>query len=174
VLIHGFTRLIREVAGHIKSENQNSRFLARNKRLLSAAHFKLGCTDMKTRTKIAIIMGISSLATLKLMSGPAVGITVQVPAPPPPSITVTVGIPDTYVWDGYEYVGVVGSQYYYLGSGNVWVVCDPGRVARFYDWERAHADWREHAIRNEHFRRDAEGHDHPWHDDHGNGHDHGH
>jgi hypothetical protein len=61
---------------------------------------------------------------------------------------------------------VVGSQYYYLGPGHVWVVCDPDRVVRFHDWERAHTDWRKHAIRNEHFRRDAEGHDHPWQNDH--------
>jgi hypothetical protein len=122
---------------------------------------------MKTRTKVVIAMGISSLATLKLMSGPSVGITVQVPVPPPPSITVEVGVPDAYVWDGDEYVGVIGSQYYYLGPDKVWLVCDPPRLARFHDWERGHVDWREHAIRNEKFRRDAHGHDHPWHEDHG-------
>jgi hypothetical protein len=28
---------------------------------------------------------------------------------------VTVGMPDSYAWDGVEYVGVVGDQYMYLG-----------------------------------------------------------
>jgi hypothetical protein len=127
---------------------------------------------MKTITKVVITMGISSLATLKLMSGPSVGITVQVPVPPPPapSITVEVGVPDFYVWDGYEYVGVIGSQYYYLGPDHVWLVCEPFRLGRFHHWERGHVDWREHAIRNEHFRRDAGGHEHPWHEDHDHGH----
>ena len=34
------------------------------------------------------------------------------------------------------------------------------------DWERVHADWRDHAIRNELYRRDAHGHDVPVRDDH--------
>src|SRR5579863_3586152 len=40
-------------------------------------------------------------------------------APPPPVVEVApVMIPDSYMWDGYEYVGLVGDQYYYLGPGN--------------------------------------------------------
>jgi hypothetical protein len=121
--------------------------------------------------KIAITMiGMSSLATLTLIAGPI--ITVQVPAPvvtvqvPAPAVTVQ-AVPDTYVWDGSEYVGVIGAQYYYLGAGNVWLVLDSGRAARFHDWERGHADWRTHAIRNELYRHDAQGHEVPLHDDHG-------
>jgi hypothetical protein len=102
-------------------------------------------------------------------------------SPPPPVVVetappvvyappVVVGVPDSYTWDGYEYVGVVGDQYFYLGAGNVWLVCDPFRLDRFHGWERGHPDWRVHAIRNDRFRRDAHGHQQPRrdvrHDDH--------
>jgi hypothetical protein len=90
---------------------------------------------------------------------------VVVDAPPvvvdtPPAVVETDVVPDDYVWDGYEYVGVVGDSYFYLGPGNVWLVCDPVRLGRFHGWERGHADWRVHAIRNERFRADAHGHVH--------------
>jgi hypothetical protein len=64
-------------------------------------------------------------------------------------------VPDSYAWDGYEYVGLVGDQYFYLGPGDVWLVCDPFRLDRFHGWERGHPDWRAHAIRNDRFRKDA-------------------
>ena len=94
-------------------------------------------------------------------------------APPPPSPQVTVqtapatvvAVPDTYVWDGTEYVGVVGTDYFYLGSNNVWVPLDSSRMTRWHDWERTHTDWRQHATRNVQYRRDAQGHDHPWSND---------
>jgi hypothetical protein len=70
-------------------------------------------------------------------------------------------VPDDYTWDGYEYVGLVGDQYYYLGAGNAWVVCDPFRLGRFHGWEGGHPDWRSHAVRNDRFRRDARGHVQP-------------
>lgn len=79
---------------------------------------------------------------------------VVAPVPPPPPEPVVV-VPDSYVWDGYEYVGVVGVDYFYLGPSHVWIRCEPYRLERFHSWERYHRDWREHAIRNEHFR--AEG-----------------
>lgn len=86
---------------------------------------------------------------------------VVAPAPPPPEPVYYV--PDSYVWDGYEYVGVVGDQYFYLGPGNVWIVCEPFRLERFHGWERYHRDWHEHAIRNERFRSDRYGHYQPRH-----------
>ena len=97
---------------------------------------------------------------------------VVVVAPPPPvvvepAVTVSVGVPDDYVWDGTEYVGLVGDQYYYLGPGDVWLLCDPVRLDRFHGWERGHPDWRSHAIRNDRFRRDAHGHEQARHDEHG-------
>ncbi|HEX4263701.1 MAG TPA: hypothetical protein VH597_05125 [Verrucomicrobiae bacterium] len=89
----------------------------------------------------------------------APGPVVVAPAPPPPPEPVYV--PDDYVWDGYEYVGVVGDQCFYLGPGNVWLVCEPFRLERFHGWERYHRDWRVHAIRNDRFRSDRYGHYQP-------------
>lgn len=93
---------------------------------------------------------------------------VAAPAPvvvePAPAWPVMV--PDSYTWDGYEYVGVVGDQYVYLGSGNVWLVCDPYRLNRFHGWEGGHPDWRYHAVRNDRFRRDGHGHVQPRRDGH--------
>ncbi|HUB87292.1 MAG TPA: hypothetical protein VMB22_05325 [Verrucomicrobiae bacterium] len=121
---------------------------------------------MKRNTKIiAVVAGIASLAALTLVAGPVV--IIRAPLPPPPVVisppVVTIGVPDDYVWDGYEYVGVVGDQYYYLGPGNVWIVCNPVRLARFQDWVKIHPDWRTHATVNVRFRLDAKGHEHPWH-----------
>jgi hypothetical protein len=80
--------------------------------------------------------------------------------PPPPAVVVApepVMVPETYVWDGTEFVGFVGDQPLYLGPGDVWLVCEPFRLERFHGWERFHGDWRGHAIRNDRFRRDAHG-----------------
>ncbi|HUA37720.1 MAG TPA: hypothetical protein VMA35_04885 [Candidatus Sulfopaludibacter sp.] len=113
-----------------------------------------------------------SLAALTWMTGcvvrPYGGVAVE--APPPPAVTVEVVAPDYYVWDGFEYVGVVGGRYYYLGPRNVWIACEPFRLARFQDWERFHPDWRNHAIRNERYRNDNHGHDHDRDRDHGDEH----
>jgi hypothetical protein len=67
---------------------------------------------------------------------------------PQPGVVVTVGVPDSYVWDGVEFVGVVGGQYMYLGPGGAWLVCDSYRLDRFHGWERGHPDWRRTAVRN--------------------------
>jgi hypothetical protein len=79
---------------------------------------------------------------------------------------VNVGVPDDYVWDGTEFVGMVGDQYYYLGPDHVWLNFDAHGQARFHDWERNHADWREHATHNDQYRRDAQGHEAPPRDTH--------
>jgi hypothetical protein len=86
---------------------------------------------------------------------------VVTPAPEWPAM-----VPDDYTWDGYEYVGLVGDQYCYLGPGNVWLVCDPFRLNRFHGWEGGHHDWRSHDIRNDRYRRDAHGHTQPRRDGH--------
>ena len=137
---------------------------------------------MKTTTKIAIVMWITSLVALPLMARPTgFGVQVQIVAPPPPAVTVQVpapavtvqiGVPDSYVWDGYEYVGIVGDQYFYLGPNHVWIACDPVRLARFRGWEKGHMDWRTHATANVKYRQDAKGHEHPWHHDQGHDQDH--
>lgn len=140
-----------------------------------AARFKLNLRGMKTIKIIALLTGITSLAALTSMSGPAIivrvpapVITVQVPAPAVtvevPAPAVTVEVPDAYVWDGVEFVGVVGTQYYYLGPDHVWLVCDPVRLARFHGWEKGHADWRAHATHNDLYRSDAHSHVAPLHD----------
>jgi hypothetical protein len=118
---------------------------------------------MKTIQKIIIGMGITGLAVLPLTARPTISVNIGVPVPavivqptpppPPPPVVVTPVYPESYVWDGYENVGVVGGQYYYLGPGNVWLALDADRQARFHDWERGHADWRDHAIHNDHYRQ---------------------
>jgi hypothetical protein len=70
-------------------------------------------------------------------------------------------IPDYYVWDGYEYVGVVDGRYYYLGQGSLWFACEPWREHRFHDWERRNPRWHEHAERNDRFRKGHDGRFHP-------------
>lgn len=70
-------------------------------------------------------------------------------------------VPDTCVWDGCENVGLVGGQYYYLGPGNLWLVAEPFRLDRFHGWEGGHADWRAHAVRNDRYRTDRNGHVQP-------------
>jgi len=94
-------------------------------------------------------------------------LVIAAPAPvvmaPAPVVEAPVMVPETYVWDGVEFVGVVGDQYFYLGPGNVWLVCEPFRLERFHGWEREHGDWREHAIRNDRFRTDRYGHVQPRH-----------
>jgi hypothetical protein len=57
-------------------------------------------------------------------------------------------VPDGYVWDGFEYVSIVGGEYMYLGPGGVWLNCEPWRLERFHGWERnGHGDWRSHPER---------------------------
>lgn len=139
---------------------------------------------------LALAFGVNSLAALTVWAGPPVVVVpapvvvapapVVVVQPPAPVVTVAVGVPDSYVWDGVEFVGVVGSSYFYLGAGDVWLPFDSVREVRFRDWEKAHADWRLHVIINEKYRRDAKGHEFQrqdskdrGHENHDQGHDKG-
>jgi hypothetical protein len=160
------------IAYRIKTDEQSLRFQHASHHLL-AAHFKLNQTHMKTKNIALAMMGFSSLVTLTLSAAPLISIqvpapavTVQVPAPVVPAVTVETTVPDTYAWDGSEYVGMVGSQYFYLGAGNVWMPLDTIRIARWHDWQRIHADWRTHMVRNDLYRRDVHGHTVPLRDDH--------
>ncbi|MGH7940560.1 MAG: hypothetical protein ACREFR_05765 [Limisphaerales bacterium] len=81
-----------------------------------------------------------------------VGATVVVSPP-----LVVTQVPTSYVWDGSEYVGVVGGQYYYLGPGNVWIKMDSPRMHRFQGWEKSHRDWRSHTTRNVRYRNTGHG-----------------
>jgi hypothetical protein len=122
---------------------------------------------MKTKCLRASVL-LMAAGGLVLVSGcvvqPNGQVSLQLPviavAPTP------VMVPDSYVWDGFEYVGVVGGAYFYLGPGNVWLGCEPWRLDRFHEWERGHPDWRNHAIRNDHFRNAGHGYGQARHDEH--------
>ena len=88
---------------------------------------------------------------------PPVVVAPPVVTAPPPAVTVG-GVPDSYISDGDEFVGVIGTDYFYLGSGNLWVPLDAARLEHFQAWEKDHPDWREHAVLNAKYRIDAQGH----------------
>jgi hypothetical protein len=138
--------------------------------------------------QITLAVGLSTFTALTALAGPPIVVVsppvITVPAPvivvptpvitvPAPAVTVVSTVPDNYVWDGTEFVGVVGTQYYYLGSNKAWLPVDPVRFGRFNDWQRVHTDWRTHAIRNDLYRHDAHGHTVPLRVDHAHdvGHD---
>jgi hypothetical protein len=76
------------------------------------------------------------------------------PPPAPPTVAPAPAYdyaPDSYVWDGYEYVGVWGDQYVYWGGGD-WLICDPIRLGRFHGWEARNPGWRSRAIPYRHDR----------------------
>lgn len=80
--------------------------------------------------------------------GPAVAVQ---PVPPPSPAVVApapVYAPDSYIWDGYEYVGLANGQYVYWNAG-VWLPCGPVILGRFHGWERYHPGWRRGAFRYE-------------------------
>jgi hypothetical protein len=108
---------------------------------------------MKAKFKSIISVTAMGIAlALGCYSGQAAGVTVVVSPP-----VVMTPVPDSYVWDGSEYVGVVGSQYYYLGPGNVWMAMDTPRLHRFQSWQRGHQDWRAHATHNVRYRNGYRG-----------------
>ena len=116
-----------------------------------------------------LIMAVGSLA---LVSGCVVqpdgrvyvGLPVVTVAPA--VVVEPVMVPDTYVWDGQEQIGFIGGRYYYLGAGDVWLVAGTDRLGYFHGWERGHPDWRNHAVRNDRYRRDSRGRSQPRRDDH--------
>jgi hypothetical protein len=111
---------------------------------------------MKTKSFLAVTL--IGVATLSTQAGVRVGVTIGVPVPAPFIVAPpVVMVPDSYVWDGTEYVGYVNGAYFYLGPGNVWVACGPDQIARFHGWEGGHPDWRDHAIRNERYRNEDRG-----------------
>lgn len=83
----------------------------------------------------------------------AMGIAFALPQPWPASgAMVITQVPGSYVWDGRQYVGMVGNQYLYLAPGNVWRPMDPGRMSYFRGWQRAHPNWRTWATPNVRYR----------------------
>lgn len=97
---------------------------------------------MKTARKVALALAAGGIACLALTIGCADK------EPPPPRYAVVEVFPDYYFWDDYEYIGWVGSRYYYWGPANSWIICDPVRVQRIVVWQQAHPDWRQQATPN--------------------------
>lgn len=58
---------------------------------------------------------------------------------------IPVHAPESYVWDGYEYVGLYGDQYVFWNAG-AWDVCGAVMLGRFHGWESYHPAWRSHAV----------------------------
>jgi hypothetical protein len=111
-----------------------------------------------------VILGLALVSGCVVEPNGRVAFAPVVVAPAPVVVAEApwpVMVPDGYVWDGYEYVGLVGDQYFYLGPGNIWLVCEPFRLERFHGWERGHPDWRDHAVRNDRYRNDSHGHYQP-------------
>jgi len=87
---------------------------------------------------------------------------VVVAAPPvvvaaPPVVVAApevVLVPETYVWDGVEFVGEVGGVPVFRGPDGGWHHLDAVRLERFNGWARGHADWRSHATHNDKFKAD--------------------
>ena len=83
----------------------------------------------------------------------AMGIALALAQPWPASGQVaSMQVPSSYVWDGRQFVGAVGNQFYYLGPGNVWVPMDRARMNNFRAWERANPHWRSWATPNVRYR----------------------
>ncbi|HTV41986.1 MAG TPA: hypothetical protein VMF08_15490 [Candidatus Sulfotelmatobacter sp.] len=109
---------------------------------------------MKTNFKSVLSLAAIAFAVSLTNVGTAAVIVTppRVVAPPMVPMAPAPGFPATYVWDGNEFVGMIGNQYYYLGPGNNWVIMDPVRMNRFRGWTRAHPGWRDRQIRNTRFR----------------------
>jgi hypothetical protein len=105
--------------------------------------------------------GLALVSGCVVQPNGAVGLYVPIVTFGPPVVVAPVMVPAAYTWDGVEYVGLVGDQYFYLGPGNLWLLAGPDRLERFHGWERGHPDWRNHATRNERFRKDSHGHVQP-------------
>jgi hypothetical protein len=115
---------------------------------------------MKTKQITAMLALGSSLAIVQpCIAGPEV----VTPAPQvyPATKDPATQVPTSYVWDGSEYVGQVGSKYYYLGPRNTWVNLDSTRQERFQHWQKSNPDWQSHEIRNTRYQGHDMGQSHP-------------
>lgn len=86
------------------------------------------------------------------LANPCIAQPATVASARPPAIPrnspQALAVPQTYVWDGFEFVGRVGSQYYYIGPNNTWMVLDGVRLRRFQRWQKADPNWQQRQIRN--------------------------
>jgi hypothetical protein len=111
-------------------------------------------------------LALSSAAGPNIYIMPPPPPTVIITAPVPPPVVTVVVVPDYYVWDGDEYVGIVGDRYYYLGPDNVWIVMDPVRMHRFQLYVHDHPDWNGHMTHNVKYRNQDRDRTEPAHDAH--------
>ena len=95
-----------------------------------------------------VVVAAPAPAPVVVAQAPQAQVVVAAPAP----VATVAYYPEYYTWDGFEYVGVIGGNYFYLGAGNVWISCEPWRAHRFHEWEHYHQDWHRRAIHNEHYR----------------------
>ena len=69
-------------------------------------------------------------------------------------------VPENYVVVDGVNVGIIGGQYYIL-NGGVWII-DREHYSYYHGWFHDHPTyWREHAMHNELYRRDAHGREKP-------------
>jgi hypothetical protein len=97
------------------------------------------------------IMAAAGFALALVTACPAQSTPAASAQPPPPARTSpprSPVVPRRYVWDGFEFVGRGGNQYFYLGPNNVWMVMDNARLRRFQEFQIANPNWQQNQIRN--------------------------
>jgi len=117
---------------------------------------------MKNTKTVSILVGLLMSLTLSgcVATWTTPSMVISGPAPVVVSQPV-VGIglyPETYIWDGFEYVGVAGGEYMYLGPSGFWYHCEPWRLERFHGWERGHGNWKSHSGHDDHFNNGGSHH----------------
>jgi hypothetical protein len=160
------TKILKSGAGRVKEQTTNMRIMKtkymRAGGLLMAAGGLMLMSGCVVEPNGQVAFQPFVVAPAPVYVGPP---PVYVGPPPvyvaPPVVDVQIGVPDYYVWDGYENIGLIGGSYFYLGPGNVWLGAEPFRLDRFHGWEGSHPDWRNHAILNDRFRNDRFGHAQP-------------
>lgn len=100
---------------------------------------------------VLLIPSMGFVVALPCMAGP---ITPTVAVIPPPVVVAPtpVAFPPNYWWDGFQFVGMVGNQVYYLGPGNVWTPMDPVHLGHWQTWQRTNPNWRNRSIPNTRYR----------------------
>jgi hypothetical protein len=107
---------------------------------MTTKRLSVGLLGLLTVMAVAVSGCYTAPPSVAVQSYPAPAVA---PVPVPTTVTY---VPDYYVWDGYEYVGVRGGEYMYW-RGNTWIAADPVIVGRFHGWERYHPGWRRNALR---------------------------
>ena len=109
------------------------------------------------KTKIARICSLSMAAGGVALASGCVVVPYQQPVYQTEAVAM---VPENYVVVDGVNVGIVGGQYYIL-SGGVWII-DREHYSYYHGWFHDHPTyWREHAMHNELYRRDAHGREKP-------------